>query len=228
MAPPRPTPRRCSCSRPAPMSGGGCPPGHCRAPQAAPRLRSRCTCSRGAGSRSRRRPGARRPLTNTSRTRPSRCPMSRGRCISPTGRPGSAGSSTISVSSVTAPMCSRTSLSRSSAPLHIGGAPLVNLFASTSGTDSDWVVKLIDVYPEEVPSDPPDGGLSAADRHGHLPRPLPREPRAPERHCLEQGAALPLRPAHGRSRVPAGASGDGADPVELVSALRPQPADLCR
>ena len=38
-------------------------------------------------------------------------------------------------------------------PLHIGGAPGVNLFASTSGTDSDWVVKLIDVYPDEVPSD---------------------------------------------------------------------------
>ena len=45
-----------------------------------------------------------------------------------------------------------------SAPLHIGGAPVVNLFASTSGTDSDWVVKLIDVYPEEMPSDPPLGG----------------------------------------------------------------------
>jgi uncharacterized protein len=45
-----------------------------------------------------------------------------------------------------------------SAPLHIGGAPMVNLFASTSGTDSDWVVKLIDVYPDEVPSDPPMGG----------------------------------------------------------------------
>jgi len=43
-------------------------------------------------------------------------------------------------------------------PLHVGGAPLVNLFASTSGSDSDWVVKLIDVYPDEVPSDPPLGG----------------------------------------------------------------------
>jgi hypothetical protein len=42
--------------------------------------------------------------------------------------------------------------------LHIAGAPLVNLFASTSGTDSDWVVKLIDVYPDEVPSDPPMSG----------------------------------------------------------------------
>src|SRR4030042_724276 len=35
-------------------------------------------------------------------------------------------------------------------PLKISGGPLVNLVASTSGTDSDWVVKLIDVYPDEV------------------------------------------------------------------------------
>ena len=40
----------------------------------------------------------------------------------------------------------------------LGGAPLVNLVASTSGTDSDWVVKLIDVYPDEVPSQPEMGG----------------------------------------------------------------------
>jgi predicted acyl esterase len=31
------------------------------------------------------------------------------------------------------------------------GAPEVKLFASTSGTDGDWVVKLIDVYPAEKP-----------------------------------------------------------------------------
>ena len=48
------------------------------------------------------------------------------------------------------------------APLHIGGAPMVNLFASTTGTDSDWVVKLIDVYPDEVPSNPPLGGYQLA------------------------------------------------------------------
>ncbi|HEY1817878.1 MAG TPA: CocE/NonD family hydrolase [Kofleriaceae bacterium] len=35
------------------------------------------------------------------------------------------------------------------APVHIAGAPEVSLFASTSGTDSDWVVKLIDVYPDD-------------------------------------------------------------------------------
>jgi putative CocE/NonD family hydrolase len=43
-------------------------------------------------------------------------------------------------------------------PIRISGAPVVNLVASTSGTDSDWVVKLIDVYPDEVPSQPEMGG----------------------------------------------------------------------
>jgi uncharacterized protein len=36
-------------------------------------------------------------------------------------------------------------------PIHIMGAPEVDLFAATTGTDSDWVVKLIDVYPNDVP-----------------------------------------------------------------------------
>ncbi len=48
----------------------------------------------------------------------------------------------------------------------ISGEPLVNLLASTSGTDSDWVVKLIDVYPPEVAGDSRMGGyqlMVAAD-----------------------------------------------------------------
>jgi uncharacterized protein len=35
--------------------------------------------------------------------------------------------------------------------VHIQGAPEVELFAATTGTDSDWVVKLIDVYPNDTP-----------------------------------------------------------------------------
>src|SRR5215471_2407945 len=42
--------------------------------------------------------------------------------------------------------------------VRISGAPLANLVASSSGTDSDWVVKLIDVFPDEVPSYPEMGG----------------------------------------------------------------------
>ena len=44
------------------------------------------------------------------------------------------------------------------APLKISGESIVHLTASTSGTDSDWVVKLIDVYPDEVATDPGMGG----------------------------------------------------------------------
>jgi hypothetical protein len=43
-------------------------------------------------------------------------------------------------------------------PVKISGQPAVNLMASTSGTDSDWVVKLIDVYPDEVADQPEMGG----------------------------------------------------------------------
>jgi putative CocE/NonD family hydrolase len=42
-------------------------------------------------------------------------------------------------------------------PVHIMGAPEVELFASTTGTDSDWVVKLIDVYPNDVPESAAQG-----------------------------------------------------------------------
>jgi putative CocE/NonD family hydrolase len=48
------------------------------------------------------------------------------------------------------------------APLKIAGVPKVNLMASTSGSDADWVVKLIDVYPDEVPSQPELGGYQLA------------------------------------------------------------------
>jgi hypothetical protein len=44
------------------------------------------------------------------------------------------------------------------APVKISGQPIANLIASTSGTDSDWVVKVIDVYPPEVAGDAGMGG----------------------------------------------------------------------
>ena len=43
-------------------------------------------------------------------------------------------------------------------PVKISGQPVANLVASTSGTDADWVVKVIDVYPDEVGDDPGMGG----------------------------------------------------------------------
>jgi putative CocE/NonD family hydrolase len=43
--------------------------------------------------------------------------------------------------------------------LTVSGRIVANLFASTSGTDSDWIVKLIDVYPEKYEADPKMGGF---------------------------------------------------------------------
>ena len=44
------------------------------------------------------------------------------------------------------------------APVTISGAVAATLYASTTGTDADWVVKLIDLYPNEVPAQPELGG----------------------------------------------------------------------
>jgi uncharacterized protein len=48
------------------------------------------------------------------------------------------------------------------APVKLAGRPAVNLVASTSGTDSDWVVKLVDVHPDEVAAQPEMGGYELA------------------------------------------------------------------
>jgi putative CocE/NonD family hydrolase len=60
-------------------------------------------------------------------------------------------------------------ISYSTAPLttavHIMGPPQVDLFAATTGTDSDWVVKLIDVYPNEAPEGASQG--SKQDMSGY-------------------------------------------------------------
>ena len=44
------------------------------------------------------------------------------------------------------------------ASVTLSGTPIANIVASTSGTDGDFVVKLIDVYPDEVASQPEMGG----------------------------------------------------------------------
>ena len=48
------------------------------------------------------------------------------------------------------------------APMKISGEPMANLVAATTGSDVDWVVKLIDVYPDEVAGQPELGGYQLA------------------------------------------------------------------
>jgi putative CocE/NonD family hydrolase len=47
-------------------------------------------------------------------------------------------------------------------PVKISGQPVANLIASTSGTDSDWVVKVIDVSPDDVAGQEEMGGYQLA------------------------------------------------------------------
>ena len=44
------------------------------------------------------------------------------------------------------------------APVRIAGAPVADLYAAITGSDADWVVKLIDVYPDQVADKPELGG----------------------------------------------------------------------
>ena len=112
------------------------------------------------------------------------------------------------------------------APVQISGQPVVNLVASTSGTDSDWVVKLIDVYPDEVAGQPQLGGYQLAVAMDIFRGPLSRELHDPK--PIEPNKPLTYRfelPA-GQPRLPARPPHHGAGAVELVPALRPQPADI--
>jgi putative CocE/NonD family hydrolase len=76
-------------------------------------------------------------------------------------------------------------------PLRVAGEPIARFFASTSGSDSDWVVKIIDVWPDEVPEHPKLGGyqqmLSADILRGRY-RQDPANPRP-----IESNKALPYR-----------------------------------
>ena len=76
-------------------------------------------------------------------------------------------------------------------PLRVAGEPIARFFASTTGSDSDWVVKIIDVWPDEVPDHPKLGGyqqmLSADILRGRY-RVGPANPQP-----LEPGKVLPYR-----------------------------------
>jgi putative CocE/NonD family hydrolase len=75
--------------------------------------------------------------------------------------------------------------------LSVAGEPIARLFTSTSGSDSDWVVKLIDVWPEEVPDHPKLGGyqqMLSADILRARYRQDPANPRP-----IEPDKVLPYR-----------------------------------
>ena len=69
------------------------------------------------------------------------------------------GSSRISASWPDDPMSSASRPSPWPQDLTVTGNLTARLFASTTGSDADWIVKLIDVYPESWPADVSMGGF---------------------------------------------------------------------
>ncbi len=80
------------------------------------------------------------------------------------------------------------------APLAIAGAPSVDLQASTTGSDADWVVKLVDVYPDDEPVQPELGGYQ-------LPIAMDIF-RGRYRDSLEHPTAIPAGVQHYRFALP--------------------------
>ena len=80
----------------------------------------------------------------TCQTRASRCRSCPVRSTCAMKANGAPGWSRTNASSPIDPMCWSTRPPVLDKPVHIMGAPQVDLFAATSGTDSDWIVKLID------------------------------------------------------------------------------------
>ena len=135
-------------------------------------------------------------------------------------------------------------LSFVSAPLDhdltITGPLAADLFASTSGTDSDFVVKLIDVYPQDAqknawnPDEGPKPGQYAQSLNGYE-LPIAMEVRRgrylasyekPHPLDAEQADGVEYSAARSRPRVSEGTSHHGPDSIDLVSGDRPQSAEV--
>lgn len=75
----------------------------------------------------------------------------------------------------------------------VSGEVVAHLFASTSGSDSDWIVKLIDIFPEDVPEDHKMGGyqlMVAGDvlrgrYRNSFEKPQPVEPNKVEEYAVD-------------------------------------------
>ena len=114
----------------------------------------------------------------------------------------------------------------------IAGPLKPSLFVSTSGTDSDFVVKLIDVYPDDYPDNNPNpagvrmGGYEQLVR-GELFRGRFRNSYSnPEGFTPGKMDKDRIRDAGYLSHVPARASDHGSDPEFMVPAGGPESADV--
>jgi putative CocE/NonD family hydrolase len=110
------------------------------------------------------------------------------------------------------------------------------LRVSTTGTDSDWVVKLIDVYTGDHPDPNPNparvrmGGVPATRPRGTLPREVPQRSHSRPTRALRSGRTRhgPVHPPRRLSHLPHRPPDHDPDPEFLVPARRPESPDVLR
>ncbi len=126
-----------------------------------------------------------------------------------------------------------------SAPLDhdvvVTGEIAATLFASTSGTDSDFIVKLIDVYPEQGAKERHRGQsrlrklherIRTTNSNGGTPRPLSPQLRATRSPAGESATAVANSAARSRLCFSQGPPRDGAGTIHVVPGDRPQSAKI--
>ena len=186
-------------------------------------------------------------------TRPTQFPIAIGRFNRPTrrARSGPRGWSRTRASSPGARTWRSFTMPRSITTSRSPAKLLADLFAATTGSDADWIVKLIDVYPDDAPASPQQANSPETPSTPPQRASSPASPIASNAgyQLMVADEIFRGRYLHG-FRQPApltpGAVNEfrwslhGVDhtflkghkimvevPSELVSALRPQSADLC-
>ena len=157
--------------------------------------------------------GERRSTTSSSPIPRTRCRIGRARSSRRTtraARAGARGRRRTSASCRVGPTCSRWESAPLDEDVTIAGDVVAHIVASTTGQDADWVVKLIDVFPDSVPSHWDWGGYQLMVAHEIMrgryregfttPKPIP----------AEHAAAIHGRPAPAELHVREGPPDDGA------------------
>ena len=111
--------------------------------------------------------------------------------------------------------------------MKFSGEPVVHLIASTTGTDADWAVKLIDVQPDRTAPPIQLSGYELPIATDIFRGRYRTSFEHPEPIKANEPLAYTFALAHGEPHLPARSQDHGAGAVHAVSALRSQPTTIC-
>ncbi len=109
--------------------------------------------------------------------------------------------------------------------LTLTGPVEVDLYVSTTGTDADWVVKVIDVYPDDADD---LAGYQMLVRGDIMRGKFRGSFEDPEPFVPGEVTRVQVHPARRQSHIPPGAQAHDPGAEQLVPDVRPQSADIRR